>query len=83
MTIGRQLLRLCSQAGFRVRSIETIAAVFRDFEAVDQILGLRRNSARAVQANELAEADVQAWLRRLETTPFLAGFTFYLVTAEA
>jgi ubiquinone/menaquinone biosynthesis C-methylase UbiE len=83
MTIGRQLVHLSSRAGFQIRSVDAIAVVFRDYEAADQILGLRRNSARAVQAGELAEADVQVWLRRLANTPFLAGFTFYLVAAEA
>lgn len=82
-TIGRQLVRLATRAGLRVRSVEPVAVLFRDFDTADQILGLRRNSARAVQAGELAEADVQAWLHRLETGPFVAGFTFYLVTAEA
>ncbi|GAA2595024.1 hypothetical protein GCM10010399_26980 [Dactylosporangium fulvum] len=82
-TVGRQLVRLSTQAGFRVRSVDAVAVVFRDFDVADQILGLRRLSARVVQAGELAEADVQAWLQRLARGPFLAGFTFYLVTAEA
>jgi ubiquinone/menaquinone biosynthesis C-methylase UbiE len=81
-TVGRELVRLSTGAGFQVRSVDAIPIVFRDFETADQILGLRRNSARAVQADVLAEADVQAWLQRLATRPFLAGFTFYLVTAE-
>jgi hypothetical protein len=81
-TVGRQLVRLSTQAGFRVRSVDAIAVVFRDFDVADQILGLRRNSTRAVQAGALAEADVQAWLQRLASGPLLAGFTFYLVAAE-
>jgi SAM-dependent methyltransferase len=48
----------------------------------EQILGLRRNSARAVEAGVFAEADAAGWLQRLRTGPFLAGFTFYLVTAQ-
>lgn len=82
-TIGRQLVRLATRAGLRIRSVEPVAVLFRDFGTADQILGLRRNSARAVQAGELAEPDGQAWLRRLEAGPVVAGFTFYLVTAEA
>ncbi|MFC5924375.1 methyltransferase domain-containing protein [Micromonospora vulcania] len=80
-TIGRELVRLSAQAGLRVRSVEAVAVVFRDFDTADQILGLRRNSARAVAAGELTEADAQPWLQRLMAGPMLAGFTFYLVTA--
>ena len=82
-TIGRELVRLSTAAGLEVRSVEAIPAVFRDFETADQILGLRRNSARAVEAGVLAEADARGWLQRLRGRPFLAGFTFYLVTAQA
>ncbi|MBM7488963.1 ubiquinone/menaquinone biosynthesis C-methylase UbiE [Micromonospora luteifusca] len=82
-TIGRELVRLSAQAGLQVRSVEAIAVVFRDFDTADQILGLRRNSARAVLAGELTDADVQPWLQRLAECPMLAGFTFYLVTAQA
>jgi len=82
-TIGRQLLRLATAAGFRERSVEAVPVVFRDFETADQILGLRRNSARAVHAGAMADADVRAWLDRLAVAPFLAGFTFYLVTVQA
>ncbi|MEU4237320.1 hypothetical protein [Actinoplanes sp. NPDC026619] len=49
----------------------------------DQILGLSRNSRQAVEAGVLAEADAAGWRARLRTRPFLAGFTFYLVTAQA
>jgi hypothetical protein len=57
--------------------------VFRDFETADQILGLRRNAARAVQAGALTEDVAARWLDRLISGPFLAGFTLYLVTAQA
>ncbi|MDI1462877.1 methyltransferase domain-containing protein [Catellatospora sp. KI3] len=82
-TIGRDLARLCVQAGMRVRSVDPIAVLFRDFGTADQILGLRRNTARAVQAGRLAESDGEAWLERLASGPVVAGFTFYLVIAEA
>lgn len=82
-TIGRELVRLSAQSGLQVRSVEAIAVVFRDFDTADQILGLRRNSARAVLAGELTDEDVQPWLQRLADGPLLAGFTFYLVTAQA
>lgn len=82
-TIGRDLARLCVQAGLRVRSVDPIAVLFRDFGTADQILGLRRNAARAVQAGKIAENDAEAWLERLMRGPVVAGFTFYLVIAEA
>jgi hypothetical protein len=31
----------------------------------------------------MAEADAQAWLQRQANGPVVAGFTFYLVIAEA
>jgi ubiquinone/menaquinone biosynthesis C-methylase UbiE len=82
-TIGRQLVRLSTAAGLRIRSVDAVAVVFRDFETADQILGLRRNSARAVDAGALTEADVEPWLHRLASGPFVAGFTFYVVTVQA
>jgi ubiquinone/menaquinone biosynthesis C-methylase UbiE len=82
-TIGRELVRLSVQVGLCVRSVEPIAVLFRDFETADAILGLRRNAARAVQAGKLAEADADSWVRRLATGPVVAGFTLYLVIAEA
>ncbi|MCW6006207.1 methyltransferase domain-containing protein [Micromonospora sp. CPCC 205371] len=81
-TIGRHLVRLCVDTGLRVRSVEPIAVLFRDFGTADEILGLRRNCARAVQAGRLAEAKAASFLRRLAHGPLVAGFTFYLVTAD-
>ena len=71
-TIGRELVRLSERAGLRVRSVEAIAVVFRDFGTADWILGLRRHSG----------PEAREWLERLEAGPVLAGFTFYLVTAR-
>ena len=81
-TIGRQLVRLCVEAGLQVRSVDPIAVLFRDFDTADQILGLRRNAARAVIAGRLAETDAEAWIQRLASGPVVAGFTFYLVIAQ-
>lgn len=81
-TIGRQLVRLATHAGFKIRSVDAIPVLFRDFDTADQILGLRRNAARAVQAGALNEEAVQSWLRRLMAGPFLTGFTLYLVAAQ-
>ncbi|MFC8851224.1 MULTISPECIES: methyltransferase domain-containing protein [unclassified Micromonospora] len=82
-TVGRELVRLCAQAGFGIRSVEPVAVMFRDFETADQILGLRRNTARAVVAGDVAESDAEVWLQRLARGPVVAGFTFYLVVVEA
>ena len=49
-TIGRDAARLCIAAGLRVRSVEPIAVLYRDFEIADRFLGLRRVSQRAVAA---------------------------------
>jgi ubiquinone/menaquinone biosynthesis C-methylase UbiE len=82
-TIGRELVRLSLEAGLTVRSVEPVAVLFRDFDTADAILGLRRNAGRAVQAGQLAEVDAEAWVRRLSIGPVVAGFTCYLVVAEA
>lgn len=82
-SIGRDLSRLCLDAGFTIRSVEPVAVLFRDFDTADQVLGLRRNTARAVLAGNMSETDAEPWLRRLARGPVIAGFTFYLVIAEA
>jgi ubiquinone/menaquinone biosynthesis C-methylase UbiE len=82
-TIGRELVRLCVQAGFRIRSVEPVAVLFRDFATADEILGLRRNSARALQEGAMSESDAGPWLQRLKRGPVVAGFTFYLIIAES
>jgi SAM-dependent methyltransferase len=74
-TIGRELVRLSERAGLRVRSVDAVAVVFRDFGTADWVLGLRRHS-------DDRDPAVRAWLDRLEAGTMLAGFTFYLVTAQ-
>jgi ubiquinone/menaquinone biosynthesis C-methylase UbiE len=83
-TIGRELARMVVRAGFELRSVEVVPVVFRDFEIADQILGLARNSARAVEAAQLREDVAASWLSGLADPrdPFLASFLCYLVTAE-
>ncbi|MEU8073949.1 methyltransferase domain-containing protein [Catellatospora citrea] len=82
-TIGSRLVSLAAQAGFGIGAVEATVALYRDFQAADQVLGLRRNTARAVRDGVMADEVARQWLARLEDGPFLAGFTFYLVTAEA
>jgi ubiquinone/menaquinone biosynthesis C-methylase UbiE len=83
-TIGRELARMVVRAGFGLRSVEVVPVVFRDFEIADRILGLTRNSARAVEAAQLREDVAASWLSGLADPrdPFLASFLCYLVTAE-
>ncbi|MFI5893120.1 hypothetical protein ACIA5D_23730 [Actinoplanes sp. NPDC051513] len=66
-----------------MRAVEPVAMLFRDFDTADRILGLRRNTERAVQAGALLEAVADSWVRRQQSGPVLAGFTFYLTLAEA
>ncbi|MFI6072707.1 methyltransferase domain-containing protein [Actinoplanes sp. NPDC051343] len=83
-TVGRELARMAVRAGFELLSVEAVPVVFRDFEIADQILGLTRNSARAVEAAQLREDVAASWLSSLADPrdPFLASFLCYLVTAE-
>ena len=70
--IGRQLPRLAAQAGFTVRAVRNAAAVLTDFDAAEAILGLRRNTERAVAAGFLTAAEGGAWLEHLT-----GGGTFF------
>lgn len=80
-TIGRSLARLCIDAGLTVRSVVTAAPVFRDFDTADQLFGLRRNVARAVDAGHL-DGGATEWIEELSAQPFLATALLFLVTAE-
>jgi ubiquinone/menaquinone biosynthesis C-methylase UbiE len=81
--VGRDLARMAVRAGFELRSVEVVPVVFRDFAIADRILGLTRNSARAVEAAQLREDVAASWLSGLADPrdPFLASFLCYLVTA--
>lgn len=81
--MGRRLPRLAVEAGFVLRAVDNAAAVFTDFEAAETILGLRRNTERAVAAGYLTEEDAGAWLEHLSTRTFFATSSFITVLAEA
>lgn len=81
--IGRQLPRLATDAGYTVRAVRNVAAVFTDFEAAETVLGLRRNTERAVKAGYLTEDDAHAWLEHLTTGTFFATSTFITVLAQS
>ncbi|GAA0419445.1 hypothetical protein Acor_29200 [Acrocarpospora corrugata] len=80
-TIGRSLARLCMEAGLVVRSVVTVAPVFRDFTVADQVFGLRRNVARAIDAGYL-DPNAAGWIEDLGSRPFLASALLFLVAAE-
>ncbi len=79
--IGRRLPRLATEAGLTVRQVLVTPIVFDDFSSAEQILGLRRNTARAIETGALDEAQVTAWLARLESGAFFATFAVIAVTA--
>ncbi|HEX6872883.1 MAG TPA: methyltransferase domain-containing protein [Micromonosporaceae bacterium] len=81
-TIGRQLSRLAVAGGFSQPAVDAITVTFTDFDAAEQILGLRRNLGRAVVAGLLPEADGQRWLEAMIRGPFLACFAVMIVTAR-
>jgi ubiquinone/menaquinone biosynthesis C-methylase UbiE len=81
--LGRQLARLTATAGFRPGQVIPITAVFRDAQAADQVLGLKRVTGRAVAAEYLTQDAAARWLTHLAEQPFFASVTLYITTATA
>jgi hypothetical protein len=81
--MARHLARLAVEAGLSLATIDVLPMVFRDVETAEQILGLRRNAARAVQAGYMTQRAAERWLDGLAGGPFLAYFTLVIVTARA
>jgi ubiquinone/menaquinone biosynthesis C-methylase UbiE len=79
--IGHQLPRLCTGAGLEVSTVDATALVVRDPATAEQVLGLRRNVARAVRAGALPEAAAAGLLARLAAGPMLASVVVWTVTA--
>lgn len=80
--IGRQLPRLATQAGFAVAGVTPVTSTFRDVGTADRILGLERNTQRAVAAGYLSADAARDWLDHLATQPFFAAVTLYVVLAD-
>ncbi|MFI6349053.1 methyltransferase domain-containing protein [Streptomyces sp. NPDC050560] len=80
--IGRQLPRLAEEAGFEVPAVVPVTSVFRDVGAADRVLGLERNTRRAVEAGYLTERAAGDFLAHLAERPFFAAVTLYVVVAE-
>lgn len=81
--IGRQLTRLALDAGFAVPAVVPVTSVFRDVRAADRVLGIQRNTERAVSAGYLPAPAARKWLDRLAAGPFFASVTLYVVVADA
>ncbi|GLF96499.1 methyltransferase domain-containing protein [Streptomyces yaizuensis] len=81
-TLGRELARLAAGAGFTVPTVLPVVSVFRDVQAADAVLGLKRNTERAVAAGYLTAGAGRDLLDHLATGPFLATVTLYVVVAE-
>ncbi len=79
--VGRQLVRLASDAGLCVTNVVPITTAFRDAQAADKILGFRRVSERAVQAGYLDAESAGLLLGHLGTRPFFASMTLFIVVA--
>jgi len=81
--IGRQLPRLAAQTGYHLHTVRNTAAVFTDFETAETILGLRRNTERAVTSGYLTRDDAHAWLEHLTTGTFFATLSFITALAQS
>jgi ubiquinone/menaquinone biosynthesis C-methylase UbiE len=80
-SIGHRLARLASGERFEVSTVDATAVVFRDLAGAEQILGLQRNTVRAVEAGALTEADASDLAAKLDAGPVLASFVVWTVTA--
>jgi ubiquinone/menaquinone biosynthesis C-methylase UbiE len=82
-SIGRQLVRLATRAGYEIADVIPITAVWRDLQAADKILGLKRVTSRAVEAGYLTAGSADEFLDHLASQPFFASTTLFIVTATA
>jgi ubiquinone/menaquinone biosynthesis C-methylase UbiE len=81
--MGRQLAGLAARTGFRAERVIPVTGVFRDAWEADQLLGMQRVTARALNAGYLDRAAADRWLSYLTTQTFFASVTLYMVTATA
>jgi hypothetical protein len=73
---------LARDAGLVVDDVRASAPVFRDFALTDKILGLRRNTERAIRAARMDWAAGDRWLAELSAGPFLATFALFTVVVR-
>jgi ubiquinone/menaquinone biosynthesis C-methylase UbiE len=82
-SIGRQLVRRATLAGYEIADVMPITAVWRDLQAADKVLGLKRVTSRAVEAGYLTARSADEFLDHLTSQPFFASTTLFIVTATA
>ncbi len=78
-TIGRGLARLAERAGFHVETVRATTPVFRDFQDADHILGLGRNTQRAIEAGHIDRDRGRRWFAGLARGAFFASFSLVSV----
>jgi ubiquinone/menaquinone biosynthesis C-methylase UbiE len=79
--VGRQLVRYVEAAGFAA-TVEVLPAVFRDARDADAVLGLGRNTGRAVDAGYLTAAQGRAFTEGLSDGSFFASLSVLLVVGR-
>jgi len=78
------LAALAEEVGRTIRNVRNVAAVLTDFDTAETILGLRRNTDRAVVAGYLTPKAGRAWLDHLtRTETFFATSSLITVLAAA
>ncbi|MFE9426767.1 methyltransferase domain-containing protein [Kitasatospora sp. NPDC006697] len=80
--IGRQLHRLAAEQGFVVQQVTAVTSVLRELRAADQILGIQRNTERAVAAGYLTRQQADSLLGHLIQGPVFATVTLHITTAD-
>ncbi len=80
--IGRQLVRLAADAGLAANNVVPITTAFRDVRSADKILGFKRVSDKAVRAGYLTSEAAGMFLEHLETRPFFASMTLFVVAVR-
>lgn len=79
--IGRQLVRLATFGGYHIANVSPITAAWRDPQAADKVLGLKRVTNRAAAAGYLTPRSADEFLDHLASQPFFASMTLFIVAA--
>jgi SAM-dependent methyltransferase len=69
-----------SRAMTELRRVHTVA--YADYDAAEQVPGIRRSLVRAVHDGHLTENAARTWMDDLRTAPFTACVTIFTVTAR-
>jgi hypothetical protein len=70
-------------AGFTILAVHNITPAFTDFATAEMILGLYRNTKRAITAGYLTPEAGQQWITRLTTQRFTGACIMFTVLAQA